>query len=417
MDPNNTLVIPTQATFFEDRFPRKGKDSNKQNIETNDLAPVLPINNRQIPRGNSPVSIAGGRQLNRGGTRSPAQQLGHPNQGGDTDNDSSSSSDSSGPKLESPASGKWLESSLRSASPRSNSRSRSRSRSRSLDRPNADDDLRRSRWRSVDRLRDQLRELDEVRPRNTKEVFQRFTEELDRKTPIRDILDRNPLPGSSVDVQGVFDRIPLPPSLVDNLPPTQVDPDNEIEYMRRMQRNRSGKLRERSRRPSRSPPRNTPRNRDRNPRVNDPALPINRIREPEENCPRRSERVPRQNIRPDNAYGDKNPIAIEKEIKEKRDVMRQVIEEMTGKEGNKLPTTWIPENRRSDNLDKTMRDANALFSEIKALSSHLKIAKGNHAARILREQGNEFVHQLLAAMVPMDTTPYDYKDVFKHKSR
>ncbi len=43
--------------------------------------------------------------------------------------------------------------------------------------------------------------------------------------------------------------------------------------------------------------------------------------------PRRSNCSPRPNIQPDNIYGPKNPIAIEKEIKEKQDALTKQLNE------------------------------------------------------------------------------------------
>ncbi len=91
MNSNNNLIISAQATFFEDRSPRLGKN---EVITTKDSVPIL-LDQQNVPdiqgRLDSP-SPSWGRQMNRGHTlnQRPAsrQESRLPS------NDSSSSSDS-----------------------------------------------------------------------------------------------------------------------------------------------------------------------------------------------------------------------------------------------------------------------------------------------------------------------------------
>ncbi len=75
MNSNNNLIVSAQATFFEDRFPRLGKN---EEIKTKDSVPIL-LDQQNVPdiqgRLDSP-SPSWGRQMNHGRTlhRRPASR-------------------------------------------------------------------------------------------------------------------------------------------------------------------------------------------------------------------------------------------------------------------------------------------------------------------------------------------------------
>ena len=104
MTSNNTIVISSQATFFEDRFPRKGKDDENFTKELGRIweefnnDPPSNLDNN-IPN-NHPLDDDGSprRPDRRGASPGPPQQ---PDPSGNQDDDNNDSSRSPSPKRES----------------------------------------------------------------------------------------------------------------------------------------------------------------------------------------------------------------------------------------------------------------------------------------------------------------------------
>ena len=109
---------------------------------------------------------------------------------------------------------------------------------------------------------------------------------------------------------------------------------------------------------------------------------------------RRSERIIIPRSRPDNAYGDKPPVQIEREIKEKRDALEKELMQPE-KDTNKIHT---------------------ILHSLKTLKEILPYAKRSYLNKIIKEGGNEFVHYLLSnALQREDAQSWNYRDVEKFR--
>ena len=89
---------------------------------------------------------------------------------------------------------------------------------------------------------------------------------------------------------------------------------------------------------------------------------------------RRSDRIIIPRSRPDNAYRDKPPVQIEREIREKRDALEKELKQPE-KDINKIHT---------------------ILHSMKTLKEILPHAKQSYLNKIIKEGGNEFVHYLLS---------------------
>ena len=97
---------------------------------------------------------------------------------------------------------------------------------------------------------------------------------------------------------------------------------------------------------------------------------------------RRSDRIIIPRSRPDNAYGDKPPVQIEQEIREKRDALEKELKQPE-KDINKVKT---------------------ILHSIKTLKEILLHAKQSYLNKIIKEGGNEFVHYLLSNALQREDT-------------
>jgi hypothetical protein len=65
----------------------------------------------------------------------------------------------------------------------------------------------------------------------------------------------------------------------------------------------------------------------------------------------------------------------------------------------------------------TVMDSVSILKEIFTLKTELISAEHNHFTRMINEAGNEFIHYLLKAAVPLvDNIPCDYRDIIKMHS-
>ena len=113
---------------------------------------------------------------------------------------------------------------------------------------------------------------------------------------------------------------------------------------------------------------------------------------------RKSGRNPIFKIRPDNAYGDKTPIQIEKEIKEKQDDLRK---EFMDPDKDKDPKA-------------SLTKVHSLLQSLKSLKIDHCSAEESYLNKIVKEAGNEFIHYLLQnALAREDARTWSYKDIEK----
>jgi len=129
---------------------------------------------------------------------------------------------------------------------------------------------------------------------------------------------------------------------------------------------------------------------------------------------RQSERLRKTVIKPDNAYGNKTPIEIEKEISEEQDVVRELIQNLKVKDKSTL------------RLDVTDRYALRLeirqhIYTVQSLYTELHHANIRMLATLIKEQGDGFKNFLLAQAIPnipeqfKDVEQWQYRDVEKIK--
>ncbi len=130
---------------------------------------------------------------------------------------------------------------------------------------------------------------------------------------------------------------------------------------------------------------------------------------------RRSERLRQPVIQKDNAYGDKTPLEIEKEISEEQDIVKELLQVLRKEEESK-------EFNIDQKYSLRLQIRQHIY-KVKKLYSNLNIAQIDELENLIKDSGNGFLNFLLAQAIPTHNIPieknirdYLYKDILKVKT-